>query len=960
MTSILLTEDSPTQAAQLAAILAEHDFEVSCATNAEEGLAILRRRAFDLVISDVVMPGQSGFDFCRTIKADPAINQVPVILLTSLHEPMDIIQGLESGADNFLTKPYQADELIRRIKQLLENRRMRSSSRIAVGVDIMFLGRRFTVASDKEQILDLLLSTFEDTVKANQELQRSRVELAAAKSEIQLHASRLEERIRERTAELSESERRFQDIAEVSTDWLWETDTDHRYVAMGQSPHHGGPLDMLLGRTRWELAGGDVERDPNWRKHKEDLDARRPFRDFRYSTTYPHGKLIYLRASGTPMFNAQGTFRGYRGANSNETAMIEALKLAETAEALFRDAMESLAGGIIICDANDRIAHSNRFVRERFPDCADFLDRGASYEEFTRATVASGYYPDAIGQETDWLAQRMATHRAAGGATEYRQRNGRWLLVHERRMSNGGTSIVGTDIADLKQAQAALAENEERLDRAQAIAHLGSWEIDLAAARLLWSKEMYRLRGATSHDFQPSIADMQQFVAAEDRPHVDAWFAGLGAGRRPQPIEFHVIWPDGQRRALIFEGTEISDAGGKIVRIAGTARDITEERNTERQLAHAQRMEAVGNLTGGMAHDFNNLLGVIIGDLDMLRDLAKDQSEIADLAKDALEAALKGADLTQRLLAFARRQPLRPQHVVANELIVNITRLLGRTLGERMAIELALAPDLWPINVDPAQFESAITNLATNARDAMPRGGKLTIASRNGGLDADYASHHEDLKAGDYVVIEITDTGSGIPPDSIARIFEPFFTTKEQGKGTGLGLSMVFGFIKQSGGHINVYSEPDVGTTFRLYLPRADAGEQADAKAAPALTLQRGGETVMVVEDNAALRRISVRQIKSLGYQVTEAENAAAALAALEAAPVDLLFTDVVMPGQLDGFELAAEATERWRHLKVLMTSGFPDTKLNTGLDKTSTRLLSKPYRVAELASAIRAALDQR
>jgi signal transduction histidine kinase len=241
---------------------------------------------------------------------------------------------------------------------------------------------------------------------------------------------------------------------------------------------------------------------------------------------------------------------------------------------------------------------------------------------------------------------------------------------------------------------------------------------------------------------------------------------------------------------------------------------------TEAQLRQAQKMEAIGNLTGGMAHDFNNLLAIIIGNLDLLAERKNADKDDAELVKSALDAAMRGADLTRRLLAFARRQPLQPQRVNPNELIGETVKLLGRMLGQHIEIITELRADVWPVTVDPAQLASSITNLATNARDAMPNGGSLTIVTGNRTLDADYAEQHAEVTPGDYAMIEISDSGSGMPPDIVARIFEPFFTTKETGKGTGLGLSMVFGFIKQSGGHINVYSELGVGTTFRLYLPR--------------------------------------------------------------------------------------------------------------------------------------------
>jgi CheY-like chemotaxis protein len=312
------------------------------------------------------------------------------------------------------------------------------------------------------------------------------------------------------------------------------------------------------------------------------------------------------------------------------------------------------------------------------------------------------------------------------------------------------------------------------------------------------------------------------------------------------------------------------------------------------------------------------------------------------------------------LLAFARRQPLQPQRVEVNAIVSAITKLLGRTLGENIEITLGLAPDLWPATIDPVQLEAALTNLATNARDAMPKGGRLIFVTRNHQLDDDYAHQHPGLAPGDYAMIEVSDTGGGIPSDHLSRIFDPFFTTKEQGKGTGLGLSMVFGYMKQSGGHINVYSEIGVGTTFRLYLPRADAG-LGTAERAPSRDVQGShGETVLVVEDNASLRRVLVRQLDSLGYEVLEAENASAALMILDHTRVDLLLTDIVMPGKVNGLELARVGVERWPAMQVILTSGFPNLNVHDGLGAAAAavRFLNKPYRKEDLARTLRDALD--
>jgi nitrogen-specific signal transduction histidine kinase/CheY-like chemotaxis protein len=387
--------------------------------------------------------------------------------------------------------------------------------------------------------------------------------------------------------------------------------------------------------------------------------------------------------------------------------------------------------------------------------------------------------------------------------------------------------------------------------------------------------------------------------------------------------------------------------------------DVTERRMIERQLAQAQKMEAIGNLTGGMAHDFNNVLGVIIGNLDLLKRLIRDNAAATELCGEALDGASRCTDLIRRLLAFARRQSLRPEITDMNALVGDVARLLGRILGEDIALSLHLDAGLRQVMADPSQLEAALVNFATNARDAMPKGGRLDITTSNVVLDASYAALHPDVSPGAYSCIEISDTGSGIPPEIIGRIFEPFFTTKEPGSGTGLGLSMAFGFVKQSGGHLSVYSEPGLGTTFRLYLQSTLAGDAALAGPPDADAAVGGNETVLVVEDNAQLRQATVRQLAELGYRVLEAEHAAAALANLSDEHVDLLFTDVVMPGSMDGLDLAHRATAARADLKVLLTSGFPGVRgAGQRMADCPFPMLNKPSRRDDLARMVREVLD--
>jgi nitrogen-specific signal transduction histidine kinase/FixJ family two-component response regulator len=407
----------------------------------------------------------------------------------------------------------------------------------------------------------------------------------------------------------------------------------------------------------------------------------------------------------------------------------------------------------------------------------------------------------------------------------------------------------------------------------------------------------------------------------------------------------------------------VFDENGQAKYVIRFSEDVTEQRQTEEQLRHAQKMEALGELTGGLAHDFNNLLAIVIGNLEVLKESLSGDAEQEELIKDAIGAAFSGSELTRRLLAFARRQPLQPERIDMNELIGSICKLLTRTLGEKIEIKLDLDATLPPILADRVQLETAIANLANNARDAMPKGGRLIIATRSAYLDETYARHHGELESGAYVSMEVTDTGHGMTPDVIKRIFEPFYTTKGLGAGTGLGLSMVFGFMKQSDGHINVYSEPGRGTTFRLYFRPADAAAVETIVDGPALQpTQEVGGTILVVEDNSKLRQVVVKQLSGLGFHVLEVDNAKTALDLIKSrVNVDLLFTDVVLPGDMDGIALAREVVARRPGIKVLLTSGFPGALLADAQEMGETlRLLNKPYRKDELTHAVREALAQQ
>jgi CheY-like chemotaxis protein len=367
----------------------------------------------------------------------------------------------------------------------------------------------------------------------------------------------------------------------------------------------------------------------------------------------------------------------------------------------------------------------------------------------------------------------------------------------------------------------------------------------------------------------------------------------------------------------------------------------------------------VGQLTGGIAHDFNNLLTVVLGNIEMMEDdLAGDERMMHALGM-VQRAALRGSELTHRLLAFSRQQMLEPSDIDMNAAISGLAGMVARTLGEHIDVRTVLAPDLWVTRIDPGQLESAVLNLCVNARDAMPNGGTLTVSTSNMTLAPDAA--RGDTQAGEYVVLSVSDTGTGIPPEILERVFEPFFTTKEQGKGTGLGLSMVYGFVSQSGGHLDITSTPHRGTTLKMIFPRSRTAPAVQPLTVVA-DLPGGTETILVVEDQLDVRSITVAMLESLGYHAVIASDAAEALDLLKGSTaVDLLFTDVVMPGSMSGVELAQQARLTRPGLKVLFCSGYRESALRNGGDTLPSDVwIAKPFRRHRLAERVRQALDQK
>ncbi len=531
------------------------------------------------------------------------------------------------------------------------------------------------------------------------------------------------------------------------------------------------------------------------------------------------------------------------------------------------------------------------------------------------------------------------------------------MHIGERRLFIG----VVRDITGRKQADAALGESEERFRTLARIAPVGIFETDAAGRCVHVNRRWCEIAGI---DEEAAWGDgWSQAIHPEDRDGVMEEWHEAAAENTPFALQFRFLRPDGGVSWVLGQAAHKTDASGRITGHVGIVTDITGPREVELQLAQAQKMEAVGQLTGGMAHDFNNLLTVVMGNLELLHRHIDETPKAQEFHRTALRAVKRGADLTHRLLAFSRRQALAPEPTAVNARLPEIVELIRRTIGEHIEIECALADELHIAMVDSAQLDNALVNLALNARDAMPGGGKLTIETANVRLDENYTADFDDLTPGDYVMVAVSDNGGGMAPDVVAQAFDPFFTTTGVGQGSGLGLSMVYGFAKQSGGHVRIYSEVDVGTTVKIYLPlAAEAGRVRRAEAVPEAEPATGEGTVLIVEDDADVRSFVVTALSALGYNVLQASDGPAALEHLSAAgTIDLLITDVVLPRGMNGRDVADACLRRDPGIAVLFTSGYAENAIvHDGRLDADVDFLAKPYTLENLALRVREALARR
>ena len=710
---ILIAEDSATQAEMLQQLLVQEGYSVTVARNGREGLAQAKKLLPDLVISDIVMPEMTGFELCRRIKDEPSLGQVPVILLTSLNDPKDVIRGLECKADNFLTKPYDNDYLLMRIKLMLSSREAEIEP-TDQGVMIFFGGEKYFIDSDRRQILGLLISTYETAVRKN--------------------------------SELLKIERRLNELNEQ-------------------------------------------------------------------------------------------------------------------------------------------------------------------------------------------LEERVAARTAS--------------LLQE--------------VEERKRAEATLFEVTQRLQLATASAHLGIWDWDIQADQVIWDDRMYELYGLEREGDAHGIGRWQNCLHPDDRETALAAMRSALQETSEFEVEHRVVQPDGTLKHVKASGVVIRDGAGKAVRMIGVNQDITRQKTLEEQLRQAQKMEAIGQFAGGIAHDFNNILTAIFGFASLIQLKMPEEDPLRFNVDQVLAAAERAAGLTQSLLTFSRKQVLNLRPVSLNEIIGKVDKFLGRIIGEDIKLQTLFKGDDIVVQADSGQIEQVLLNLATNARDAMPQGGILSVVTETVEIDQEYIDFYGYGLPGAYARMTISDSGTGMDAQTKKRIFDPFFTTKEVGKGTGLGLSIVYGIVKQHKGFINVYSEPGRGTTFSIYLPLANRELLVKTEPTDMAYPKGGSETILMAEDDSLVRELSKTVLTEYGYTVIEATNGEEALQKFleNRDSIRLLLLDVVMPKK-NGKEVHEEIKKMGANVKVIFLSGYPAEMVNdTGLLGQGAQLIMKPVHPQHLLRTIREELDR-
>jgi two-component system cell cycle sensor histidine kinase/response regulator CckA len=961
MATILIVDDLAANREFLVTLLRHQGHRVVEAADGSEGLAAVRAEHPDLVITDVLMPVMDGYELARQLRLDPTTSGIPVVLYTAHYGEREArALALSSGVSDVLTKPIQSEEVLKIVGRVLSG-----ESATGMPSDASALATEF----DREH-LRLLTSPL--TEKAGDLRSANARMRALINIGLELASERDSDRLLQRVCAAAHD---LFGATYVTLGILDRTDrTVHNVVTYGVDAATwittGDAVPGILGTVvaeRRALRGDNPGGDPA----RLQLPSLHPtVQAFLAapiaSPAHVYGWICFVGNEGRTFTEDDEhlvmALAGQVGRIYELEDEIRERKQAESALRHERDrAQRYLNTAEVIMLATDLDARIT-LVNRKGCDLLGWTERDLLGRDWIEtclpARIRDAFrkqFHDLVGGDLSINENLVLTRSGDERLIEWRN-----SLLRDDAGHVIGTFSSGTDITERNQAVEAVRTAEERMRFALQSADVGIWDMDYTTGVLRWSETMEAHYGLQPGTFGGTVEAFIERVHPDDREFVREGVGKAVSSGADFTRENRSIWPDGTVRWLHGAGRVHLNEHGEPVRGVGISLDVTESRRLEEQYRQAQKMEAIGRLAGGVAHDFNNLLTVILGHCELLLDnLDPDDPRQTDVT-EIQKAGASAAGLTRQLLAFSRKEIIELTLLDLNVVVADMRAMLGRLIGEDVTVVLGLRPERAAVKADRGQVEQIVMNLAVNARDAMPRGGTLTIETANVELDEHYAKTHLSVTPGPYVVLTVTDTGTGMTQQVQARLFEPFFTTKGPGKGTGLGLATVHGIVSRSGGSVNVYSEVGRGTSFKVYFPRADAAEMSSDAPPPVARPRAGGQTVLVVEDADGLRELIRRLLQRHGYTVLVAANADEALRLFEQhASIDLLLTDVVMPGA-SGPELTRHLLERRPALKVLYMSGYTEEAIvQHGVLNPGIAFLHKPFTSDTLGRKIREVLDR-
>lgn len=878
---ILLVEDSLTQAQMLQNLLENDGFEVRVAENGRVAIELINSRKPDLILTDIVMPEMNGFELCREIKGCEETLDIPVILLTSLTNPEDIIEGLACGADNFITKPFQQDYLLNHIQHILANRQLFGLDRVRIGIEVLFAGKKRFITANQQQMLSLLLSSYEAASRRNNEL-------IEAQDELRNLNDRLEDLVEERTAELM-AERDFAEvILDTAQAIILVLDKNGRIVRFNPyfAALSGYNLDEIKGSDFFEIF---FEGDEPLRK-KEFLHQGligSPINGSVHTITSKNGEKRHIEWFANAIRNTNGESAGLLAIGQDIT---ERLKI------------------------DHRILHLNRVLR-----AIRHIHQQILIEKDS-------------GRLIENICHLLVEHRGYWGA---------WVLLVDKagKYCGGAHAGFGGEPVDLQERFA------EKL-----LPACLNCRSNKSAAKLV------EIENDEEKCWLNGFKGKYEFLC-NNMEHEGRFFGRIGV-----LVERNIGVENEERELLSETADDVAFALFSIEQAKEMA--AGEERRTmlESQLHQSQKMEAIGQLAGGVAHDFNNMLQIINANAEMALLHLDASSSVYNNLREIVSAGERSAKLTRQLLAFARKQKISPQLLDLNETVFNILKLLKRLVGENIVPTFKPCINKCLVNMDPAQIDQILANLVVNARDAIDGIGNIFVEVGIVEFLPEDTPFCADWRPGSYVMLRVEDDGSGMSRETLPHIFEPFFTTKAKGKGTGLGLPTVYGIVSQNNGFIHVDSEPGKGTIFSIYFPAATGAECTAVAPTSVDLLPHGSELILVVEDELALLNICTNHLETLGYRVLGADRPETAiqLAKEYGEKIVLLLTDVLMP-QMNGRELSLKIGSIRPGIRVVFMSGYTsDAEILCDGEGDACNFLQKPFSKKILANKIRSVLDAR